>query len=865
MATASELDKIRSEPIKEGLGTFRRRFESIRSDLGIALSSDTVQIVFSTAATAVVKSLVLDLILALQNQPASRILPSRIADRTLSSDLTILYSRVDSNQLDSASAIPLVEQILRNDPDTPTRNDADIWHAVFELVARTNPITPLTAFEKSVLDTPLRSSSASQRGTEQTHDEVDQRILEELTGRVYYNVGGFFERYFEEKSWTNKARDIYNESRAQYAEGCWSRWPEPSLQGPFFEWFTKFQDTILSGLGRRYYTSANKVLSGSEADRKLNIFLTPADAVLLHGEHDWSNVLVIGEHKQNSDEDGSTKTLVQLAGYAREVFGSQPERRFVPGFTICGSIMRLWVFDRSGSYNSEKFDVHEEPERFVRVIAGYALMTDAELGLNTFVKHDGNGKCIVARDVNICLEDKPIASTKAIVCRGTTCYRGRRSDSTEWEYVVKFAWPSDKRQQEGKLLKLAKERGVTGIATWFNHEQIVIDGDPDTISHFRRDMNFGRPRKLSSKASWVDGSPESSRRYSKSSLKGRSRSSSNRLKGLGIVASTSSSGKKRKRNEILDPGSRLKRSKSDGSHASGTNIRIQERETDAIGAHSIQETVVDSLAHCRNEWQRNNVNCIQEDGVDSFTDYESEMYDNRVNYCLVTSPAGRPLREYRSVRELLEVLRDAIRGHRSLLEDGKILHRDISENNIIITELPAEGDPKGRLIDLDLAKELDSMPSGARHRTGTMQFMAIEVLEGNGHTYRHDLESFFYVFLWMCVRYGYEGTGRPKLNKLIRLKTNLLRGWYTGTYTEIANTKHGHMDKNRFENIVAEFAPKFENLKPLARELRHVLFPIRDGAIFTGTFQDHSIMYDGMIKAFDSAIDRLGKEEQVNA
>lgn len=57
---------------------------------------------------------------------------------------------------------------------------------------------------------------------------------------------------------------------------------------------------------------------------------------------------------------------------------------------------------------------------------------------------------------------------------------------------------------------------------------------------------------------------------------------------------------------------------------------------------------------------------------------------------------------------------------------------------------------------LDLAKELDSLPSGAPHRTGTMQFMAIEVLEGKGHTYRHDLESFFYVFIWMCIRHGHD-------------------------------------------------------------------------------------------------------------
>ena len=61
-------------------------------------------------------------------------------------------------------------------------------------------------------------------------------------------------------------RGISTKSREpQYIEGRWSGWPEPSLQDHFFEWFMKFQDTVLSGLSRRYYTSANKVLRGSEA------------------------------------------------------------------------------------------------------------------------------------------------------------------------------------------------------------------------------------------------------------------------------------------------------------------------------------------------------------------------------------------------------------------------------------------------------------------------------------------------------------------------------------------------------------------------------------------------------------------------
>jgi hypothetical protein len=62
-----------------------------------------------------------------------------------------------------------------------------------------------------------------------------------------------------------------------------------------------------------------------------------------------------------------------------------------------------------------------------------------------------------------------------------------------------------------------------------------------------------------------------------------------------------------------------------------------------------------------------------------------------------------------------------------------------------------------------------------------------------------------------------------------------------------------------------QFALEFENLKPLARELRSALFPIRDRDIFIGTFHDHSIMYDRMIEAFDGALTSLRKEEQANA
>ena len=68
----------------------------------------------------------------------------------------------------------------------------------------------------------------------------------------------------------------------------------------------KFQDTVLSGLRRRYYNQRTKYRRVWRLIVSFDVFLTPDDATLSDSEHDWSNVLVIGEHNQNPDVDCST-------------------------------------------------------------------------------------------------------------------------------------------------------------------------------------------------------------------------------------------------------------------------------------------------------------------------------------------------------------------------------------------------------------------------------------------------------------------------------------------------------------------------------------------------------------------------------
>lgn len=111
--------------------------------------------------------------------------------------------------------------------------------------------------------------------------------------------------------------------------------------------------------------------------------------------------------------------------------------------------MELWVFDRSGPYSSGAFDIHDKPEEFIRALVGYTLMSDNELGLDCFIKHEGQENSVTIHEdtteneIEIQLENPPLVIQRAIVCRGTACHR-----SKDGKKVVKLSWPSDLRPKE---------------------------------------------------------------------------------------------------------------------------------------------------------------------------------------------------------------------------------------------------------------------------------------------------------------------------------------------------------------------------------------------------------------------------------
>ncbi|KAF8347999.1 hypothetical protein F5887DRAFT_1281048 [Amanita rubescens] len=109
-----------------------------------------------------------------------------------------------------------------------------------------------------------------------------------------------------------------------------------------------------------------------------------------------------------------------------------------------------------------------------------------------------------------------------------------------------------------------------------------------------------------------------------------------------------------------------------------------------------------------------------------------------------------------SVEEFQNVFVDCVECHYTAYRRGRVLHRDLSINNLMCDK--KRTGHIGVLLDWDLASLIDELnaviPSNAQHRTGTIPFMSISLLRGNTpHRYCHDLESFFYILIWAAVHF----------------------------------------------------------------------------------------------------------------
>lgn len=184
-------------------------------------------------------------------------------------------------------------------------------------------------------------------------------------------------------------------------------------------------------------------------------------------------------------------------------------------------------------------------------------------------------------------------------------------------------------------------------------------------------------------------------------------------------------------------------------------------------------------------------------------------------------------------------------GHASLFFQGDILHRDLSPYNILASDIPSptpisdstmqpflglygvQKNLYGCLIDLDYALDMrdPGASSGAKNRTGTYPFIAINVLRGcDSHRYRHDLESLLYVLLYVAL---YPRPQPPPARCHVTWNpADPLERWFTADVEDVATNKRLNIvsTSEDFEALLTLFRDGFAPFRAAAERMRLALW-----------------------------------------
>lgn len=444
------------------------------------------------------QKLVLAFLSAAQNLPAARLLPARTGRGSLRSDLLRLELSLDSHDFDPDRVKPLLKTALADDLD-----DIFIWNEVYKSVTESTP--PPRPIASSLQQTPWLHNTSSFANSSEYRTDVD-RVLKLELGPLYVGLYRFHETYFGRVAGLETASEAVFQkcmegSNPLFSEG-WSGWPKDANQDNVLSWFAGLCEKLAAfaegyrsspTYRRRPVAQPNTPIRGSTAERKMDVGFVDDPKAGKDSRCHWSHILIPGELKSNPSADKASKAWLDLGTYAREVLAAQDNRRFVLGFTICGSLMRIWEFDRLGGIASEQFDINEDGLQFVSTILAFLWMSDEELGFDSTIATEGGRRFVLIKrngQTERLIIDKLMKRAPCIAGRATTCWKAHREEDPQTPFVIKDSWQYTEREEEGELLREATDKGVVNVARYYHHETVFARGEVDEIrSNVRGGLN----------------------------------------------------------------------------------------------------------------------------------------------------------------------------------------------------------------------------------------------------------------------------------------------------------------------------------------------------------------------------------------
>ncbi|KAA1076761.1 hypothetical protein PGT21_018012 [Puccinia graminis f. sp. tritici] len=286
-----------------------------------------------------------------------------------------------------------------------------------------------------------------------------------------------------------------------------------TLEDSVLNWITPLLKHISDDLQRKisapqhsrtWRSLRNQHINGPDTQQKLDGAIM---SQYIKDQYHIQDILVPVELKKN--ESDAPDAVRCLARSVYEVFNHQPTRSFVVGFTLCGTLMQLWKFDRSGAIGSQSLNIKETEENFKKFLALIILFLTTNkqvLGFDpTFFDIDGQTCPPTPQKIQINTQPDPqelvirrlIFRASGICGRGTTCWEAHLLGDSDQKFLIKDSWQPLDRIPEGHMLCDVTARCVPNVARYHHHEDVHVDSKiVDIKSYVRKDLEFMNCKKI---------------------------------------------------------------------------------------------------------------------------------------------------------------------------------------------------------------------------------------------------------------------------------------------------------------------------------------------------------------------------------
>ncbi|CAE6513050.1 unnamed protein product [Rhizoctonia solani] len=449
------------------------------------------------------------------------------------------------------------------------------------------------------------------------------------------------------------------------------------------------------------------------------------------------------------------EAIRQSARYARALFANQLGQRFVQCAVVCGTGVTFLRFDRSGMIYSDTLDIYKDTPMFIRAFAGWLLLNGTQAGHNpmfTTDPTDSSKHIVTVNGLNYWVP-KLLHYRTAIRSRATLVLALKRaldpsSPANLVDAVLKLIWRDQTRFREGLIL--GKFPGIYGLCQTLFEGDVLIDSAVDIV--YRR--TGLKPGKLGD----VFGSIAEN-----TDIQGATQDNSRVLTQL-----------------LMQPGRRLTEAANEFELIAGM-----------IGALMGHWALVGSQVQHR-DISVNNI-LLAVDG------YQYPHSDKAPEWEQLPKFGVERCTQDFTVPDWVQIFNESNEPEKSIYTaDEKLEFSFNPRRRLVVLErvIQALGrsEPFGFLSDLDMANILSLSRTDVSdvhtHRTGTPTFMAIKLLRATSlepirHTFIHDLESFFWVLLYVIADHR-----DPGVSQLNAAATHVLDQLDTIHYFSLGNAKH---------------------------------------------------------------------------